>query len=105
MMGVTGIKDIVGRVVISKQGRDKDRYFVVLQVVNENYVMIADGDLRKTENPKMKNIKHIQFTNMIADELADALRRGEIPADHVVRKTLKRILEQKTNGEGGLVNG
>lgn len=51
-----------GKVVISKSGRDKGNLFVIVEV-EDNYVYIANGKLRKIENPKKKNIKHIQLTN------------------------------------------
>lgn len=52
-----------GRVVISKAGRDKNNFFVVVNTIGER-VYIADGKIRKIENPKIKNIKHLQKTNM-----------------------------------------
>ncbi len=51
---------IPGRVVLSTQGRDAGRYFVVLQVVDENYVLMADGLTRKIAHPKKKKVKHLR---------------------------------------------
>ena len=48
-----------GRVVISTQGRDRNRAFLVLETVGTEYVMIADGRHRKLENPKKKKTKHL----------------------------------------------
>ena len=45
-----------GNIVLSKAGRDKGNYFVVLKTVDENFVYIADGDLRKVDNPKLKKM-------------------------------------------------
>ncbi|SHG74981.1 hypothetical protein SAMN02745221_00884 [Thermosyntropha lipolytica DSM 11003] len=85
----------IGRVVISKRGRDKGRLFVVVDVVNENYCLIADGDLRKIEKPKLKNGRHLQFTNWIAEDVMAYLREGKMPENHVIRKNLKRIEEAR----------
>ena len=49
----------VGRVVMSKQGRDRDRCFVILSVVDDQYVMMADGLTRKLDHPKRKKVKHL----------------------------------------------
>ncbi|CFX05191.1 Ribosomal protein L2 domain 2 [Syntrophomonas zehnderi OL-4] len=84
----------MGRVVFSKTGRDGGKPFVIVQVVNERYVIICDGDTRKIENPKMKNIKHLQFTKMTSFEVIDYLNKGEIPDNHIIKKSLKRILER-----------
>lgn len=61
----------VGHVVKSKAGRDKDKLFVVLGIVDENYVMIVDGKLRKLENPKKKKIKHLSLYNSIINDLSE----------------------------------
>ena len=47
----------VGRVVLSKAGRDKGHYFVVMEVLDECHVAIANGCQRKVDNPKKKKIK------------------------------------------------
>ena len=60
-----------GAIVRSKAGRDKFRYFVVIEVVDENFCLIADGDLRKIESPKKKKISHLAFTNDKATNIED----------------------------------
>ncbi len=52
-----------GMVVISKSGRDKGHFFVVVKAYDE-CAYIADGKLRKIGNLKKKNIKHLQRTNI-----------------------------------------
>ena len=49
----------VGDVVISKKGHDKKKAFIVA-VLNENYVLIADGKTRKLDSPKQKNVRHLE---------------------------------------------
>ena len=48
-----------GRLVISTQGRDSGRPFIILSMVDEGFALIADGDLRKVERPKKKKTKHL----------------------------------------------
>ena len=69
----------VGRVVISKSGRDKNTWFVVIKVENQ-YVYIVDGKARKLENPKKKNLKHLQKTNMFLniDETFETLTNKKL---------------------------
>ncbi|NMA06645.1 MAG: RNA-binding protein, partial [Ruminococcaceae bacterium] len=57
---------VIGRAVISKKGRDKGRVFIVTGY-SDDYVLIADGKLRKVEKPKKKNKKHLQLTNTVFD--------------------------------------
>ena len=71
-----------GDLVISKSGRDKGRKLVVIKVTDENYVLIADGDLRKIEKPKVKKIKQLLYAgtseyreNMTNSELRKMLKK------------------------------
>jgi ribosomal protein L14E/L6E/L27E len=99
------LNDLLARVVISKSGRDQGRMFVIVKVVNERFVMIVDGDLRKIENPKLKNIRHLQMTNFKAEDVAVYLARGELPANHVIKRNLKQIREARDQMGRGSGNG
>jgi ribosomal protein L14E/L6E/L27E len=79
--------------------------FVIVKVVNERFVMIVDGDLRKIENPKLKNIRHLQMTNFKAEDVAVYLARGELPANHVIKRNLKQIREARDQMGRGSGNG
>ena len=92
--------------VISKSGRDIGNAFVVIRVINERYLSISDGDLRKIENPKKKNIRHLHFTPLSASDVLESLHKEEIPANHVIKRNLKQMIDKGLiSGEGGLVNG
>lgn len=52
-----------GIVAISKKGRDKGRTFVVLCEMDAEFVLIADGQLRKLARPKKKRRKHLMSTS------------------------------------------
>ena len=60
----------VGRVVLSKAGRDKGHYFVVMEVLDECHVAIANGCQRKVDNPKKKKIKHLVAKPEIFSEIS-----------------------------------
>ena len=49
-----------GDVVCSRAGHDRDRLFVVMETVDEQYVRIADGDTRTIEKTKLKKRKHLK---------------------------------------------
>ncbi len=83
----------IGKVAYSKAGRDEGKMFVVINIVKNNFAILADGDLRKIENPKLKNLKHVNITNSVAEEVQACLSKGELPDNHVIRKNLKRLQE------------
>jgi ribosomal protein L14E/L6E/L27E len=66
-----------GQIVMSKAGRDKGRLFVIMEIASEEYVLLADGDLRKVENPKKKNIKHLAGHKASLPEIAQKIKNNE----------------------------
>ena len=81
----------LGQIVSSKAGRDKDRLFAVIQIIDDSFVMIADGDLRKIEKPKKKKVKHLQKYNMINSELKEKLENGKKVDNIYLRRELEKI--------------
>lgn len=80
-----------GQVVYSKSGRDKSRPFIVYDF-DDNYVYIIDGDLRKIENPKKKNKKHIQIVDKIDYNIKMKLDDNLYLNDADIRKALKAYI-------------
>lgn len=64
---------LLGKVVHSKAGRDMHKKFIVVGILNKEYVYISDGDLRKIEKPKKKKVKHLNFTDTAAEEIRDLI--------------------------------
>jgi len=79
----------IGQMVKSKAGRDKDRIFILYKVIDENYVLVCDGDLRKLSSPKKKKIRHLIVYNTVFTEFAEKLLGNENLNDAFVRKLLE----------------
>ena len=77
----------VGRVVRSTQGRDRGRCFIILEVVDAQYVRMADGLTRKLDHPKKKKVKHLHAKPVKMEGLADRLGAGRL-LDSDLRKLL-----------------
>ena len=58
----------IGSVVISKAGRDKGRFLVVIDI-DENTFTVADGKERPLSRPKRKNIRHLSVTGMVLTDV------------------------------------
>ncbi|MEL7567244.1 MAG: KOW domain-containing RNA-binding protein [Dehalobacterium sp.] len=83
---------MVGQIVKSKSGRDKDRYFLVSKVLpKERTVFLVDGEKRFLENPKKKNLLHIQMTKTVAKELAEKIQKGSESCDQEIKRYLKEL--------------
>ncbi len=82
---------MIGQVVKSKAGRDKGRKFLVLDIVDENFVLLVDGDLRKISSPKMKKVKHIAKVNQFCPDLKVEFDQGRSITDEWVRRSLDKL--------------
>lgn len=81
----------LGQVVVSRAGRDAGRRFVVVKVVDEFFVEISDGDLRRIEKPKKKKVKHLNITDEKAESLEKKLKSGSKITNAEIRKALANL--------------
>lgn len=89
---------VLGQVVYSKAGRDLGKIFVITKIIDDNYVYVSDGDLRRLENPKKKKIKHIVVTSNIIENIAQKLSAEYKLTNAEIRKALaeaKDVQEDK----------
>ena len=88
------MEGVIGRVVKSKAGRDKGRYFMILSVLDEAYVYLVDGDLRKIEKPKRKKLKHLNITNTILNEFLLKMDNQEPNLNSELKKIIISIANE-----------
>jgi len=81
---------VPGRLVRSLSGRDAGRYFVVVDVIDDRFVAVADGDARPLRRPKKKNAKHLEAYPYVDHRLAAGLSNGGRVTDADVREALAR---------------
>lgn len=80
---------MVGQVVKSRAGRDKGNIFLVLSIIDEEYVLIVDGNLRKLDKPKKKKAKHLTIYNTKLSELKYKLDNNVKINNAYIRKLLE----------------
>jgi len=84
----------IGSVVISKAGRDRGRPFLVVGELDDDFVTVANGDLRKLDHQKKKRRKHLKPTGRVVTELRDRLSQGKPIEDHELRAWLSEEEEE-----------
>ena len=89
----------IGQIVKSKAGRDKERIFLICQVVDEQFVLVCDGNLRKLNNPKKKKVKHLMIYNTVLTEFAEKLQCNKNLNDAYVRRLLEPYVSKETEVE------
>ena len=80
----------IGSVVYSRAGRDEGNFFIVYAVIDDSYVLIVDGNIRKVNNPKKKKIKHLKNTGDIVTGLAQKLLINSIVYDAEIFSALRK---------------
>lgn len=83
----------VGQIVRSKQGRDKRKFYFVIEVLDEKYVLLSDGDKKTINSPKKKKNKHLIVYKMKNDDIIDRLRDDNLD-DIFIRKSLTSFIEK-----------
>lgn len=78
----------LGQIVVSKAGRDAGRRFIVVKLIDEQFVLITDGDLRRVDKPKKKKIKHLEVIGIVAEEIKEKLLSNARVTNPEVRKAL-----------------
>jgi len=83
----------LGSIVQSLAGRDKGSLFIVVEV-DENYVYLVDGDIRKVENPKRKKIKHVELTRFFDGNIAERIAKKNKITNQDIKRVIKEIQEK-----------
>lgn len=84
-----------GQLVFSIAGRDKGRAYLVMGLDNAVYgtfVYVADGEYRKVQRPKRKNIKHLKATKLKDQDIGSRVEIGASLSNVEVRKRLADLL-------------
>ncbi len=84
----------LGQIVVSRAGRDAGKKFVVVKVIDQLFVEISDGDLRRLEKPKKKKIKHLSMTDEKAGSLEEKLKSNSKITNAEIRKALAGLNTQ-----------
>ncbi len=79
---------LVGSRVISKAGRDEGREFYVVKSLDDEFVLISDGETHKMDKPKKKKRRHLKQISEPKENIVSRLTDGQPVFDHEVRRWL-----------------
>ena len=83
--------DLIGKMVLSKAGRDKNHMYIVISSLNDQYVFLSNGNTKCIDNPQKKKLKQLDFYDGIDDEIKAAI----INRDNDIDLKIKRFLKLK----------
>ena len=73
--------DLIGKVVLSKAGRDRQ--------INEDYVLLANGNTKSIKVPKKKKLKHLNILEYSDDEIISSIKSCDKSTDLKIKRFLK----------------
>jgi len=82
----------VGQIVKILRGRDLGKFAVIIGLA-ERFVFIADGDKRKFDHPKKKNLLHLELQGEISDIVVNSLKETGRVTNGKLRYALARYTE------------
>lgn len=83
----------LAEIVYSIAGRDGGKCFAVVELVDKNYVRIADGDLHRIKTAKLKKLKHLKTKGEMLDKIAEKLENGAQVFDSELKSALRTYHE------------
>ena len=85
---------LIGQIVRILQGREAEQYAVVIEVIDDRYVLLADGEKRKYDRPKKKNLHHIELMDYISPEVQNSLLETGRVTNGKLRFALAKFLNE-----------
>jgi large subunit ribosomal protein L14e len=85
----------IGEIVKVLRGKDQHGYAVIVGIVDDRFVLIADGDKRRFDEPKKKNLLHLEFQHKVSSEVADSMRETGRVTNAKLRYSIQKYIERK----------
>ena len=83
--------DLIGKIVLSKCGRDKDHYYVIVDKVDDDYYLLSNGRTKTIQMPKKKKLKHF----IVLEDVNDEIKASIISQHRVADLKNKKFLKEK----------
>lgn len=77
------------------RGKDVDQYSVVVEVIDERFVKIADGNRRKFDRAKKKNMIHLELQDFISPEVTRSMEEAGRVTNGKLRFAVAKFMERQ----------
>jgi Ribosomal protein L14E/L6E/L27E len=92
-----------GQLVLSVAGRDNHQYYLIIGILNDYFIEVADGVKHRVAKAKKKNLKHVKIQMLVAKEIEEVILKGESVSDSQVNAAVQRLkneLEERERFDG-----
>lgn len=97
MVSESDSSPIPGQIVCVLKGRDAGNYCVVVNVLSSRFVKIADGDKRKFDKAKKKNIQHLKLTSIVSAEVKNSIHETGRVTNGKLRFAINKFLNENVS--------
>lgn len=81
--------DLIGKVVSSIAGRDKNYLYVIVDQLDNDYMLLSNGNKKTIQIPKKKKLKHLVVLDDTNDEIKLLILSKNKGADLKIKRFLK----------------
>lgn len=85
----------IGRIARIVRGKDQGGHAVIVAIVDERFVLVADGDGRRFDRPKKKSLLHLELLPAVSSEVADSIRQTGRVTNAKLRYAIQKYNERK----------
>lgn len=82
---------VVGDLVVSTAGHDMGQFYVIVEIIDKNYVALADGKNKPITSPKKKKIKHILSLDCRDVDFEQKISKKDVDSNAYIKKILKNF--------------
>nr|WP_048601045.1 KOW domain-containing RNA-binding protein [Rubeoparvulum massiliense] len=85
----------IGEIVRICRGRDAGNYAIIVGFEDDRYLLLADGNKRKFDTPKKKNISHVEFQHAIAPDVVKAMHENNRVSNGKIRFAIQQFITER----------
>ena len=82
---------VVGDLVVSTAGHDMGQFYVIVDIIDKNYVALAEGKNKPITSPKKKKIKHILSLDCRDVDFEQKISKKDVDSNAYIKKILKNF--------------
>ncbi len=86
----------IGQIVKVLRGKEEESYAIIIGIIDEKFVWIADGDKRRFDSPKKKNVLHLELQSAISQEVTNSLQE----TSRVTNAKLRYVIQKYAHAKG-----
>lgn len=81
--------------MIVTSGRDAGQYGIIVRLLDERFVLVADGEKRKFDTAKKKNLLHLQLIDQVSPEVQNCIEETGRVTNGKLRFALSKFLNRR----------